>query len=93
MEFGSQLSVSKQGTIKFGSTTLHHRDLDHFQSMIWSEVNRLQWTFASVPIWLVGETIHVWFNRTTYNFHWSDTDVIEVMLHEYREPDDLGQLP
>lgn len=82
-----QLTISKHGEVKIGATRLHHLDLNPIQACIWAEVNRLQWLFITVPLWLVGETVHVWLNQSTHNFHWSDTDNIEAFLHEYREPD------
>jgi hypothetical protein len=90
VDFDPQLTISKRGAIKLGSTNLSHQDLDHLQHTIWTTVNELQWDHPSISIWLVGETIHLWFNQTTYSFNWSDTDAIREIIHEYREPDNAS---
>jgi hypothetical protein len=77
-----QLSISKIGVIKFGADRIDHRDLDPIQTCICDEVYQLQIAFAGTSIWLVGETIHVWLNGKTLQFHWTDTDAIKANINE-----------
>lgn len=88
-----QFTISKSGDVKIGATRISHLDLDPDQRSIWVAVNKLQWDFLSIPIWVVGETIHVWFQQQTLHFHWSDDDAIRAILHEHREPEDFVDFP
>lgn len=77
-----QLSISKSGVMKWGSTIINPDDLDlvDVNYLKWLEVNQLQQNHPGHTIWLVGDLIHAHSPYGEYRMGWRDAPILDEIF-------------